>query len=203
MTLPPVGRLPSREALAAWLDLEAALISATQRGTEERKRLRVVMVASRPNDNEHVASARRIARALRDPEITLTEVLARVRSARHFRAAVRHTIERLMGPTPVEQASSIREAYLAGLPERPEHGKSDFEVRQATDERCPAPRACKVEGPESTALKVKGPDAESVIDTTDPHWMIPGPNEPCIEVRTDQGTFEIPVSSLKPASLPN
>ena len=187
LTLPPVTGLPSREALAAWLDLEAALISATRPGTEERKRLRLAMVASRPNDNEHVASARRIARLLRDPEVLLVEVLVRVKGARHFRAVVRHTIERFLRPI-LEERASLREQYLAAQGATPEHGEPDFEIERATDET--APGSCKGFGN-------PGPEAESVIDITDPQWMIPGANEPCVEVGTDEGLFEVPVSSLK------
>jgi len=187
LTLPPVAGLPTRDALAAWLELEAALISATQPGTEERRGLRLVMIASRPNDNEHVASTRRIARLLRDPEVLLVDVLVRVKGARHFRAVVRHTIERFLGPI-AQDGASLREAYLAAQGATPEHGEPDFEVERATDETGPV--SCKGSG-------TLGPEAESMIDIADPHWMIPGANEPCIEVRTDEGLFEVPVSSLR------
>ena len=57
----------TREMLAAWLDFEVAVVRATLPGSTERKALRLFVLASRPNDDDHVASARRVAKLLRDP----------------------------------------------------------------------------------------------------------------------------------------
>jgi hypothetical protein len=185
MTSPfDIAKVPTREALAAWLELEAALIEATPKGSPERKRLQVCAIASRPNDNEHVTTARRIARTLRDPEMRLEDILARVRSARHFRAVVRDTVTRLLGSPAEVQRPSIRQEYLDAMP-LPHEGEPDFEVPRATDLEVPIP-----------PRGLDGPRAADVIDNTEPGWMIPGADEVCVTVRTREGLFEVPTSGF-------
>jgi hypothetical protein len=177
--------LPSRAALAAWLELEAALIEATPCGSEDRASLNVHAIASRPNDNEHVATARRIARMLRDPDAALPQILERVRGSRHFRVVNQQAVTRLMGEA-TPSSASLRKAYAAAMP-LPQEGEAEFPVNPATD----------LEGGTACSSRSEQPTAESLIDTSDPAWMIPGGDDLCVSVRTDQGPFEVPSSSIK------
>lgn len=83
MSAPTIPGDVLRLGLAAALDIEADMIAATTVGSPERRQLVTRWLSSRPNDNEHVASARRIVRMLRDGEPVKETVVG----SRYYRRA--------------------------------------------------------------------------------------------------------------------
>jgi hypothetical protein len=174
-----------RNSLAAWLDLEANVVQATAPGTEERRRVRVVSIASRPNDNEHIATARRIAKLLRDSAMPLEVIEQRVKKAHHFRASFKRFLAALIRPDELAALQrTYRKQYEDSLP-LPYEGEPDHEVERIGAGVADKPRR----GPD-------GPPVEQVIDVSDPAWMIAGADEPTEQIRTAEGTFDVPVSAI-------
>jgi hypothetical protein len=177
-----------RETLAVVLQREADLIKTTTPGSAARRDLHLSYLRARPNDDEHVASARRIVQALQNPTVALETIVERVRKAHYFRAQFKRELEVLgrEGPRSVVETRSFRAEYDAALPPRREK-EPDFEIPRRADD---------LSGPR-TPRRSMAPPVEELIDTSDPAWMIAGGDDAYVTVRTDQGVFEVPSTSLK------
>ena len=91
-----------RLGLAAALEVEAKQIEGTALGSPERRQLQTRWLSSRPNDNDHVGSARRVAQLLRAGQ----PVVQLVHGSRYYRRAFMDLLPAEEPRVPVEQPRS-------------------------------------------------------------------------------------------------